>query len=182
MFDNQLIVLVRTLLIAGESAAGIAGTPIKQAFQPTNQGVNTQPTAYFFKVGDQDIGSPQQNDVWDEDAERMVHTQLQQVATTFQIGVLATQSPSTPDAYTASDIVNQIRAIMISQPFIEGLEAVRPHPVGILKPGNPRNPYFTDDRGQNEANPSFDFTLTHKQVIITTSPTVESSELDIYRV
>lgn len=182
MLDNALIALVRTLLIAGEAAASIPDTPIKQAFQPTDQGVNEVPTVYLFKIGDEDVGSPMQSDVWDVDAMKMVHTQLQQVATTFQIEVLAAQSPSTPQAYTASDILNQIRAIMISQPFIEGLEAVQPYGVGIQKPGNPRNPYFQDDRGQNEASPSFDFTLTHKQVIITESPTIETTEFQILRV
>ena len=64
MLDNQLFALVISAIIAGEAAAGVPGTPVKQAFQPTQQGVNTQPTAYLYKVGDRRLGFRAATDVW----------------------------------------------------------------------------------------------------------------------
>lgn len=169
MLDNRLIALVISTVIAGEATAGIPGTPIKQAFQPTLQGANTQPTAYLHKVGDRRVGSPRRSDVWDQDDAVMIHMELQKYETTFQISALATQDPKTPTQYTASDILNLIAYILQSSATIAAFEA---QGVGILRVTDVRNPYFLDDRMQNEASPSFDFTLTHSQVITSTVPVV----------
>lgn len=64
MLDNALITLIISALTAGESAAGISGTPIAQAFQPTMQGVNSPNTIYLHKIGDHRYGWPTKADVW----------------------------------------------------------------------------------------------------------------------
>lgn len=179
MLDNELIALVLTTLIAQESIAGISGTPIKQAFQPTQQGANVQPTGYFYKVGDRRRGYPFREDVYDSDQQAMVHTEKQAYETTFQISVLATQNPSTPTQYTASDILNLIAYILQSAQTVAALEA---QSVGILHIGDVRNPYFVDDRQRFEASPSLDFTLTHYQVITSTMPVVSTTEYQILTV
>lgn len=162
MLDNELIKLFREIILAQEAAAGIQGTPIKQAFQPTQQGVNTVPTAYFHKVGDRPVGSPQRKDVWNEATKTLVHSEIQIYETTFQISTLATQDPKTPAQYTASDILNLIRAILQSDTTITRL---REKDVGIYRVGEVKNPYFTDDRNRFEASPWMQFTLTHQQVL-----------------
>lgn len=179
MLDNQLIALTISTIIAGESVANIPGLPIKQAFQPTLQGVNNQPTAYMYKVGDRRVGSPQRSDLWDNDIPAMVHTELQQYATTFQISALATQDPKNTNAYTASDILNLIAYILQSSVAIATFEA---NGVGIQRIMDVRNPYFLDDRQQNEASPSLDFILTHKQIITSTTPIITETEFQILTV
>ncbi len=179
MLDNQLIALIISTLIAGEAVAGIEGTPIKQAFQPTNQGVNTGRTAYLHKIGDRRYGWVERKDVWDADAEVMRHQEMQQYETTFQISALVTQNPKTPNDYTASDLVNLIAYILQSSTSISILEA---QGVGILRITDVRNPYFANDKQRNEASPSFDFTLTHKQTILSLVPIVNSTEFNIKRV
>src|SRR4051794_18389311 len=114
VLDNQLFALIISTLVAGEAAAGITGTPIKQAFQPTQQGVNTAPTAYIYKIGDARLGSPAKKDQYNSDTNRMVHTETQQYESTFQINTLASQNPNTPERYTASDILNLISYILQS--------------------------------------------------------------------
>lgn len=169
MFDNQLIALVRQIILDQEVDANIPGTPVKQAFQPTQQGVNTGPTSYFYKIGDKRIGLPQRSDVWRPDDPNnpqgdglMIHTEIQEYQTTFQISVLSTQDPTNISQLTASDIVNLVCYIMQSQKTVIALAAAG---VGILNVSDVRNPYFLDDRQRNEANPSFDFILTHKQTV-----------------
>lgn len=179
MLDNQLIALIISTLTAGEAAAGITGTPIKQAFQPTQQGVNTGPTAYLYKIGDARIGSPARKDEYNSSTNRMVHTEMQQYESTFQISTLATQNPSTSEKYTASDILNLISYILQSSDTIAALEA---QGVGILRVRMLTNPYFTDDRQRNEASPALEFVLTHKQTITTNVPAVRTVEARILTV
>ncbi len=176
MLDNALIALIISTIIDQETIAAIPGTPIKQAFQPQQQGVNTIPTAYLYKIGDKRFGYPQKIDVWDSESESMIHKEMQQYETTFQISTLATQNPSTPEAYTASDILNLIAYILQSSATIAILEA---QGVGILRIADIRNPYFIDDRGRNEASPSMDFVLTHKQIVLSTNPIIQDTEFNI---
>lgn len=176
MLDNQLIALLISTMIAQEAVAGIPGTPIAQAFQPTQQGVNTSPTAYMYKVGDNRLGSPQRKDIYDPDIEEIVHSEIQQYETTFQINALSTQDPKSITQKTASDILNLIAYILQSQKTVEALNA---QGVGILKIGQVRNPYFTDDRDRNEASPSLDFTVVHKQIVTSVGLVLQSTELEI---
>lgn len=162
MFDNQLIALIISTIIAGEATAGIPGTPIKQAFQPTQQGVNTQPTAYLHKIGDKRYGSPARRDELNEQTNKLMHIETQQYESSFQISTLATQNPATPAQYTASDILNLIAYILQSTATIASLEA---QGVGIYRVQQVSNPYFNDDRNRSEASPILEFTLTHKQII-----------------
>jgi hypothetical protein len=177
--DNALIALLINVIIAGESAANIAGTPVKQAFQPTSQGANSIPTAYLYKIGDQRIGYVARRDCWDKPGGVMMHTETQQYATTFQISALAQQNPTTPTQYTASDILNLVASILQSSVTIAALEAQN---VGILHIGEVRNPYFQDDYQRNEASPSMDVVLTHRQVIVTQTPIVNEYEYQILEV
>lgn len=177
MQDNPLIALIISTIIAGEAVAGIPGTPIKQAFQPTMQGVNSQPTAYLYKIGDRRTGFVSRNDAWQTN--RMVHTESQIYETTFQISALATQNPNTPNQYTASDILNLIASILQSSQAIAAFEA---QGVGVERVSDIRNPYFQDDRQQNEAAPSMDVVFSHSQIITSTMPIVTTTELNIITV
>ena len=179
MKDNDLIRLFLPIINQGLIDAGYTGVVTKQANQPTQQGINTGPTVYFYKIGDHRYGFLRRDDVWDEDTLTMVHTEIQQYETTFQVSCLVLQNPSNPYLYTASDLVNEVAAIMQSDKTRAILATEN---VGILRVTDVANPYFVDDRDQFEANPSFDFVLTHKQTRVTTDPVVESWELNINRV
>jgi hypothetical protein len=179
MLDNELIAMVISTVIAQEEVAGIPGLPIKQAMQPTQQGANTQPTAYLHKIGDRRVGFPRKSDEWDAMKSVMVHTELQKYETTFQISTLATQNPKTPQQYTASDVLNLIAYILQSAATVAAFEG---RGVGILRVTDVRNPYFLDDRQRFEASPNLDFTLTHSQVIVSTTPVLKSEEFRILSV
>lgn len=179
MLDNALISLIISTIIAGEAIAAIPGLPIKQAFQPTQQGVNTGPTAYLYKVGDHRYGWVAREQVWDVARSEMVATELQQYETTFQMSALATQDPNNTTGYTASDILNLVASILQSAVSIQTLQD---NGVGILRITDVRNPYFTDDRDRHAAEPSFDFVVTHKQIVTSTTPVIESTEFQILEV
>ncbi len=54
--------------------------------------------------------------------------------------------------------------------------------VGILRVTDVRNPYFTDDKDNFEASPSFDFVLTHRQTRMSTDPIIDTYQADITNV
>lgn len=176
MLDNQLIALIITVLTNGETIAGIPGTPIAQSFQPTMQGVNTEPTAYLQKIADRRYGFLERSDAWNNTDTAIVHTETQQYETTFQLSTLATQDPNTPSQYTASDICNLCAAILQSDVAVQAFETAG---VAIERITDVRNSYFTDDRGQFEASPSFDFVIAHSQVIVSTTPIAVSIDVQM---
>lgn len=178
MTDNELIRAFWPILKDGLIAAGYTDVVSKQANQPTQQGTNTPPTVYFYKVGDKRYGFLRRDNVWNTVDGIMEHIEEQWYETTFQMSALVIQNPSNPE-YTASDLVNETAAIMQSDKTREQLLIKG---IGILRVTEVRNPYFTDDRDRFEASPSFDFVLTHKQTRVTTDPVIESFEFNIKRV
>lgn len=248
MLDNQLFRMLFAILNNGFAAIGQSSIKMLQSYQPTQEGANTSPSIYMYKIGpDRRWGSPARismqgigtasfnasvtgstlsvgivttgqldvnqlvtgaglpgnilitgfgmangetgtynlnyapGDLAAEDmtsAGTWVYTETQQYLSTFQCSALATQNPSV-DSLTASDIANLAAYVLQSQPAIDALEAVG---VGILNIRDVRNPYFSDDRQRYEASPSFDFTLSHKQTIITTTPFVSETDFQIYSV
>lgn len=249
MLDNALIRLFLSVIRANQTIAGIPNLVVKQSFQPTQQGVNTVPTAYFSKLFDKRLGYPYRPNTWNQTpastftgsitgkvltvtdvasgavaigqvlsgtgiddsaliiiglgsgigdvgtyflnqgfslssqtingipGEQIMTTQ--QYETTFQIMALSTQYPETPNAYTASDIVNAVAYCLQCDSAIETLEN---QGVGVLRVTDVRNPPFIDDRDRYEFGPSFDFTLTHKQIITNTIPVLETEEIAIYSI
>lgn len=178
MLDNVLIPLIIQILIDGETIAGIPDTPIAAAFQPTQEGVATAPTAFIYKIGpDHRYGSMRREDIWDEDTSTMTHIETQQYESMFQVSALVTQNPATPTQMTASDICNLCAAILQSDMAIMTFQA---NGVGIERITDVRNPYFMDDRGRNEASPSFDFICTHKQIITSTVPIISAETAGLY--
>lgn len=246
--DNVLLALIISTLNAGMTAIG-QPIAIQQAFQPTQQGVPTQPALFVHKIADERIGFPARKDTWGQvtnatftghvagtiltvtaiasgtigvgqilagtgipantlintfgtgmggigtynisasltiSSEAMtsvspaeIHTETTQYATTFQLSALATQNPADIAANTASDWLNYAAYVLQSMGTVAAFEA---QGVGVLYIKRIPNPYFRDDRDQNSASPSFDFALTHKQLIITTVPVLESQIINVYRV
>lgn len=176
MKDNQLIALIRAQIIAGLPAVGLTGLPVKQAYQPTQQGVPAEPSIFMFKIGDKRYGYRGATDVWDQVNDVEIHTETQFYETTFQISALSVQRPQDTTQLTAADIVNGVAYIVQSESFMDALKA---QDVGLLRVMAVQNPYFADDRGRYEASPSFDFTVTHKQIVQTEVPVLESTEFRI---
>ena len=97
---------------------------------------------------------------------RQGYTETEQYITTFQASALATQNPADTESLTASDILNLAAYVLQSGATIAALEE---QGVGILAISQVRNPYFADDRVRYEASPSFDFQISHKQIVSTVS-------------
>lgn len=178
MLDKQLFTLVIGILNTKFVALDI-DVIVKQRYQPTQQGTPTQSTVFVHKISDHRYGYPQYKDVWDETAQTETQTKVQLYESMFQLSGLSIQNPKLDVQFTASDIINMAAAIMQSP---ETIATLKQNNVSIYRITDIRNPYFEDDRARFEADPSFDFTLQHEQVIISTSPVIEDFILNIERV
>lgn len=179
MNDNQLIAGVISVIKAGMNLYGMEDMPVKQSYQPTQQGANNEPTIYMHKVGNKRYGFNKRKDVYNPDTDDFDHIETQYIETTFQINALARQNPADINSATASDIVNAVAAIMQGDYAMGALSELG---IGILRITEVRNPYFHNDRNQFEASPSFDFTVVHKQTFVLTNPAAQSVEFNLVRV
>ncbi|EEV4189243.1 TPA: hypothetical protein PN979_003146 [Escherichia coli] len=179
MRENDLNTLLRSVLLEGLTAHKLPVVAVKRSNQPTDQGPDSGPCLYFFVVTHHRYGSPQRTDEWDKENERMVHTESQWIETTYQITGSSTQNPADLESPTANDLIFHASAILQSDSAISQL---RKNGVGVYRITDNRNTFFKNDRDQYEASPSFDITLTHKDITISTTPVASSVEFKIYRV
>jgi hypothetical protein len=168
MTDNELIQLFVPVITAGLSSNGFPDVIVQSLYEPTQQGINSGATIYYYKLPDERIGFVGRTDVYNEEVGNFTHTETQWYESTFQISCLFDQNPQSL-SYTASDLVNLVASIMQSDIAVNTLNAAG---VGILRVQRVENTPFVDDRDEYEYNPSFDFTLTYTRDIITTTPIV----------
>ncbi len=167
--DNSLIQIFLPIIQAGLTADGFTTTVVRQSNQPTQQGIPTVPTVYFFKVYNRRYGFLKREDVWDTISSSFIHTESQYYETAFQVSALVLQNPSDLTIPTASDLVNEVSCIMQSDSTRAILNA---QGIGILRITDLTNPYFVDDRDNFEASPSFDFVVTYLNTRESTSPQI----------
>jgi hypothetical protein len=178
MTDNDLFKLVRPALIAKLLTYGIT-IGVEQSYKPTNHGANTLPTIYIHKLFDKRYGFVKKSEMWNSLTSVFDHHETQQYETAFQINALAILNPADINSKTASDLVNYAAAAMQSDYMQANLLAAG---VGILRVTEIRNPYFVNDLNRFEASPSFDFVLTHKQDLTSTTQEVKSVEYNVARI
>lgn len=177
MNEKALDKLIRAELIKGLARYGVTDIPVKQGYQPTTQG-RLDKCIYFWALPDIQEGWQYRKHKADE-AGQISTTETQIIATSYQMGALIPDDPSDASQKTAKDITVLARMVVQSQPFVIAMTKAG---VGVRRPSEVRNPQFVNDQDQYEFQPSFDFTVTHKQVIIQLTDSIESVEFNIHRV
>lgn len=178
MLDNQLFTLIFSIVNAGLAAQSITGVTVSKAYNSITVGVPSGASVSCFKISDHRYGYPKKVSTWrPEEPPAMLHTTTQCYETNFQMQALIPLDATPADAQTASDLVNIVAAIMQDDTAIATLKLSE---VQILRITDVRNPAFKDEKNRNEFAPSFDFTLTHKQVFTVEVPVIESVQSGIY--
>jgi hypothetical protein len=175
--DNSLIQIFLPIINAGLITDGFSDVIVKQANQPTQQGINTSPTVYFFKIGSKRYGFLGRSDQWDTMSSTMVHSEKQYFESTWQMQALYLQNPATPNQYTASDLIQEISDIMQSD---NTRNILNESGIGILRITDIVNPYFEDDRDNFEAIPSIDITFVYENIRTTVEPSFTTYTTVIY--
>lgn len=178
MLEKLLIKAIREQLLAGFALLNIT-TQVKQSNQPTQQGVPTGPVVLMSIVDNRRYGSPYRANVYNSEAEDFDHVETQVYETTLQFDALLPQTPTDAAQITAGDLVNYAAYILQSSRTIEALQV---QGIGIERITQVRNPHFDDDRDQFESSPSFDCVFTHKQIVTSSNPMLQSTELQIFSV
>src|SRR5882757_8006913 len=111
MLDNQLIQLFYPIISSGLIANGFTGVNLNQSYQPVQQGANSPPSVYFYKLFDKRYGFLKRTNIWDPINSQEVHTETQQYETTFQVNAWSQQDPTNINFLTASDLVNTVSSI-----------------------------------------------------------------------
>lgn len=179
MLDNQLIPLILNVLNSGLITLGITNVIVQQAAQPTQQGIPSDGTIFLSKVMDHRYGFLSSSSVWDIDQDAEFLTQEQQYESTFQVNALVIQNPTNLTSLTASDLINNASNILQWDSTISYFSQ---NNVGILRINPIRNLIFMDDKQRFEYSPSFDFVLTHIQLVTFPTPVVNEINPGIYRI
>jgi len=162
MTDNQVFAIIFAIVRDGCNDRGL-DVYVQQSFQPTQQGVPTKPILAIHRIDSKRYGWPENESYFDENNDVVVQRQSYWLESTYQLDCLAIQNPQTPQEFTAFDFVDA--AAMILQTS-KAVDAFRAAGIGILRIEPLRVQYFIDDKGRHEQVPSFDFTLTYRQVLL----------------
>lgn len=179
MLDNQIIIAVRAATIA--RLLLILGVPVevKQANQPTAQGIPSGPFITMHKIMDIRYGSPQRSERWDEDDQTMYLTQSEQMESTFQLSAVAPQNPADDTELTTADILKAAATALQSDSVMDTLRTAG---LGVLRVRDVRNGYAVDDQGQFQANPTLDVTLTHRNTTVEAIGAINAKDVVIHSV
>jgi len=178
MNEKALGILIRRELLAGFVRYGVEGLQVKHGYQPTTQG-RLDRCVYFWEADETPIGWQHRTRSLDPQSLQLRTSETQIQSTMFQVQAFSPDNINDMAQLTAKDLVRMARQIVQSQPFVIALTAQN---VGMTQPSSLRNPYFVNEQDQFEANPSFDFTVTHKQVIIQLTDSIDSLEFNLRRV
>lgn len=180
MNDSPLFTLFNAVLTAGlveYFPANASQVRLVRSYNPTNAGRPGVPTILVQHLGDVRYGSPRRESVPDAalPAGQMRTALVQAMESTFQVNAM------TPVDWTLEpvDLANLAAGIMQSD---RALTALRTAGVSILRVRDVRNPKFRNDRDQYEASPSFDFTVTHDQIMLSQTPAAIVGELNVVSV
>lgn len=172
MRENEIFKNLRDVLLEN---LDIPDVEVKRAYQPTQQSGDFNPTIYFSLINQNRYGYPQRNDVVDGDVIRHIEKQIYETDIQFTGYVL--ESPGT--VIRSVDLLNEAAYILQSD---KGRESLRDREIVIIRLQSIRHLYVTDEQGRFQSSPSFDFTVITSQVKETTSPIVNSTEFNKYRV
>jgi hypothetical protein len=164
MNDNAVMAAIISTATAGLAAQNII-VGIKQNYQPTVQGAPSLPTILIHKISDNRYGWPYRSDVFASGVE--THTETEWIETEFQASCIATQDPSNTTQLTSADYLKALARWLQSYMGIAELLAAG---LGIYRIEKMSQRYWLNDRRQYQTEPTFEFTVTHQDVLVQVVP------------
>jgi len=131
-----------------------------QAYQPTQQGVETTPVISLNRINSKRYGFPERTSYYDQINDKVIMREGYWLESTYQVNAYVIQKPEDQVGFTAFDYLDRLASFLQNE---EGIKYFRDLEIGILRIEQIRVNYFLDDRGRHEQVPSFDFTITYRQ-------------------
>lgn len=135
------------------------GATVVRSYQPKTAGTPSAAILTYFKVIDKRIGQARWVDTLDVGGGTFMHQEVQRFETTFQIGTLNTEANP--------DLINTAAMQLASEAAQDYFRALD---IGRLRISEVRNPYFSNDKEQFQASPSFDLVLVYNRAITAVAP------------
>jgi hypothetical protein len=176
--DNDVWALICDAIRTGMAERGL-DVVVQQSYQPTQQGVPTKNTIALHAIDGARYGFPEDECFYDADQDAVIRRQSYWLTRSYQVDALAIQNPATLGSPTAFDLLEAASYIMQNFSVVEYL---RVNGIGILRVQPLRVSYFLDDKGRHEQKPSFDFTLSYRQEILSTAEPITKVTAEIYEV
>ncbi|WP_430442436.1 phage gateway protein [Providencia huaxiensis] len=171
MTDNDIDIAIRKQLLFQLKEVGI-DIPVKAGFQSTKQGREDN-MVMFFPINENGHGWQGRN--YNIQGNNANHQENQLSEKTYQVQALIT----TLGNCTAGDMTAIVRMIVNSLPFVT---ALRKQNIGVQRATGIRRPYFLNDQGNYEQNPSFDFNVTFTRSLFPDTAAVSALYPDIHRI
>lgn len=161
MTDNELSIFIIGLLEEAAAKSGFGFVVVANS-QPTQQGVTTSPAVFYRHLFNYMYGWRKADYLPSATAGKVTERITQYCDTTLQISGLVQQRPHDTSIPTAKDVVQYVH-MYLNMPSV----LKRFHDIGlnILKVGNIRNHWFSDDMNKFEDFPNFDLVVTHNKVM-----------------
>lgn len=176
MLESQLQVILRNVLLTGFALRGYPAMLVTQSDQSRAQGVPTDATVFFQQIGTaRRYGFPGKKDVLNKtDPNNLFfdHTESTLYESRYQIAPLSPQSPANGAVPTSTDYANIASEILQSDAAIA---TFLENGIAILRITDISTLWFTNDKGQQDANPTFQIILRHISAF--TSPVAVVSEI-----
>lgn len=171
MTDNEVDIAIRKQLLFQLKEAKIE-IAVKAGFQSTKQG-REENMVIFFTINESGHGWQGRN--YNVQGKNANHQENQLSEKTYQVQALVSDLGN----YTAGDITAIVRMIVNSLPFVT---ALRKQNIGVQRATGIRRPYFLNDQGNYEQNPSFDFNVTFTRSLFPDTAAISALYPDIHRI
>lgn len=176
MTENEVIKIFYDILKNGFLDLNLNDVVIKQAYQPTTQGVPTDPTIFFYKVATTRYGYLQRGNTYVELTDSISHKEEQFIESTYSLQALAQENPKDTANPTATDLILLATHILQSD---KTRRILNNNGIGIYRITSINNNYFLDDRDRFASMPNVDFTLVYKVVNSSALPEISGFINDI---
>lgn len=169
MNQKELFATIANPMLAILTRLGVTDLPIYASYQKGENG-RVLKAAYMYPVAEDPRG-------WQSHSSRQGNTSMvQNQQDTYQLQVFSPDDATNETEKTAIDYANILRAIIQSPQYVAELAKLN---IGIQRPTGIRPTYFQNENDEYEANPNFDFVVSHKREIVLTVGEVDAIEYGI---
>lgn len=178
MIDSDISVAIIDAIQSGLFELGVDAI-VQRDYQVTQQGAPSSPFIAFHSIATVRRGHPKNKSKYDAINNRIVQTEGTIIERTYQISAYAPESPEDDYEINAYDLASYAAKILQKETVLANLKQLG---ISVMRVGEVREAYFTNDKERNETNSNFDFVICYDDMITTTANMLRSIEPSIKRV
>lgn len=181
MTDNDVWVILTAMLDSAIVSSGLDASNVifARAVQPRQEGAISQPALYCHRISSKRYGWQSRKDNYNSTDDNFDHTESIITESVYQVSAEVSEDPNDLSELTAFDVVSRIALQLNSYAVRQFLLS---NDIAIIRIIDVRTPFFKNESDQFEPEPSFDFTISYKQNIMSKVSSITEYEGNISRV